>query len=152
MPWIEIGLLLVSLAALFVAWRALREMRALNAKMERLATTVYQARQDQRQKDDEIQNRVAALDVAIQHATGQLRFDPQLPLTELFEMEPRAQTVLAAFHIGGCASCAVDENSSLADAVRERGANLDRVLTALNALPANGGAADLRVPNVRFDA
>lgn len=152
MPWIEIGLLFVSLAALFVAWRALREMRAVNAKLERLATNVYETRREQRQKDDEIQNRVAALDVAIQHATGQLRFDPQLSLTELFEIEPRAQTVLAAFHIGGCVSCAVDENSCLADAARERGADLDRVLAALNALPANGGAADLRVPNIRFDA
>lgn len=152
MPWIEIGMLLVSLVALFVGWRALREMRALNAKMERLAATVYQTRREQRQKDDEIQTHVAALDVAIQHATGRMRFDPQQSLTELFDNEPRAQNVLAAFHIGGCASCAVDENSSLADAARARGADLNSVLTALNALPADGATENMRVPNVRFDS
>lgn len=151
MPFVEIGLLIVSLVALLVAWRAWREMRALNGKMQRLSETLYQTRQEQHQKDAEIQNRVAALDVAVQKATGQLRFDPQQPLGELFEKEPRAQNVLAAFHIGGCASCAVDENTPLGDAVRERGADLDRVLTALNALPANGGAAELRAPNVKFE-
>lgn len=151
MPFIEIGLLVVSLVALLVAWRAWRELRALNAKMERLSETLYQTRQEQRQQDDEIQNRVAALDVALQQATGQMRFDPQQSLTELFEQEPRAQNVLAAFHIGGCASCAVDENASLADAVHARGADLERVLTALNALPANGGAAEMRAPNVKFE-
>ena len=151
MPFLEIGLMVVSLVALVVAWRAWRELRALNAKMERMTTTLYQTRQEQRQKDGEIENRVAALDVAIQQATGQMRFDPQQSLNDLFEQEPRAQNVLAAFHIGGSASCAVAENTSLADAVRERGADLDRVLTALNALPANGGAAPVRVPNVKFE-
>lgn len=151
MPFLEIGLLSVSLVALFVAWRAWRELRALNGKMQRLSETLYQTRQEQRHADEEIQTRVAALDVAVQKATGQLRFDPQQSLAELFENEPRAQNVLAAFHIGGCASCAVDENMRLGDAVRERGADLDRVLTALNALPANGGAAELRAPNVKFE-
>jgi DNA anti-recombination protein RmuC len=151
MPFVEIGLVIMSLVALFVAWRAWRELRALNGKMQRLSETLYQTRQEQRQKDDEIQQRVAALDVALQQATGQMRFDPQQSLAELFEREPRAQNVLAAFHIGGCASCAVDEHATLAEAVRARGANLDNVLTALNALPANGGAPNVRAPNVKFE-
>jgi|SRR5581483_10060748 hypothetical protein len=150
MTFVEIALLLLTLAAMFVAWRALREIRALNAKLERVATTLYETRREQRAQDEEIENRVAALDVAMQKMTGQLRFDPNTPLTHLYEMEPRAANVLAAFHIGGCASCAVDENATLAEAVRARGADLDRVLTALNTLPANGSAPDLRVPNVQL--
>ncbi len=80
-----------------------------------------------------------------------MRFDPGMSLTHLYEIEPRAQGVLAAFHIGGCASCAVDEDGTLADAVQERGADMDKVLAALNTLPANGGQADLRMPNVKFN-
>ena len=151
MPIFEIGLLVLSLVSMFIAWRALQHFRELNSKLERMTTTLYQTRQEQRQQDEALQTRVAAMDVELQKMSGKLRFDPDRPLTELYGIEPRAQNVLAGFHIGGCASCAVDENATLAQAVSERGADLDRVLTALNALPANGEAADLRVPNVKFN-
>jgi ABC-type nickel/cobalt efflux system permease component RcnA len=150
MPLLEIALLLLVLVAMFVAWRAWRAIRALNAKLDRVAATLYETRREQREQDEEIQNRVVALDVALQQMTGELRFDPNISLARLFEMEPRASNVLAAFHIGGCASCAVDENATLAEAVRARGADLDRVLKALNTLPANGRAPDLRAPNVQL--
>ena len=75
-----------------------------------------------------------------------------ITMRELLAQFPGAQRALfRRYHIGGCASCAVDEEGSLAQAVRERGADLDSVLTALNTLPANGGMNDLRMPNVRFD-
>lgn len=151
MPILEIGLLVLSLGALLVAWRALAHVRAMTARLERLSSTLYETRQEQRQQDRAIQNQVAALDVQMQKMSGDIRFDPDAPLTELFAREPRAQNVLAAFHIGGCADCAVDENESLAEAVRARGADLNKVMTALNTLPANGKHTDLRVPNVRLE-
>lgn len=151
MSILEIAALVMAAAALFVAWQSTRRAGELTAKLDRLQTTLYESRQEQRSTQQEFENRLAALDVALQQATGKLRFDPETPLIRLFETEPRAQSVLAAFHIGGCADCAVDENHSLAEAVRERGADLNRILTALNTLPADGGAANLRVPNVKFD-
>lgn len=147
----EIIALITAAAAVFVAWRALQAIKAVTAKLDRLQSAVYETRQEQREQQAQTDTKIAALDVAMQKATGKLRFDPTASLTHLYEIEPRAQSVLAAFHIGGCASCAVDENGTLADAVRERGADLDRVLTALNTLPANGEHADLRMPNVHFD-
>ncbi len=151
MPILEIFAILVAAIAIFFAWRARQEIQTITAKLDRLQTTLYETRQAQRAQQEQMENKVAALDVAMQQATGKLRFDPSTTLTRLYETEPRAQAVLAAFHIGGCASCAVDENGTLADAVRERGADLKQVLTALNTLPANGGSMDLRMPNVRFD-
>ena len=151
MPILEIGLFVLSLAAMFVAWRALQEIKALKAKLERMTATLYETRQEQRAQDEALQNRIAALDVQVQQVSGNLRFNPDQSLTELFEIEPRAQTVLASFHIGGCASCAVGANATLGQAVRERGADLDRVLTALNALPARSEPPDLRAPNVKFE-
>lgn len=151
MPILEIITILVAAAAIFLAWRARQEIQTVTAKLDRLQATLYETRQEQRTQEEQMESKLAALDVSVQKMTGKLRFDPNLALTDLFENEPRAQAVLAAFHIGGCASCAVDENSTLADAVRERGADLDKVLTALNTLPANGERAELRMPNVRFE-
>ncbi len=151
MPVLEIAAILLAAIAIFFARRARQDINSITTKLDRLQTTLYETRQEQRVQQEQVEAKIAALDLAVQQATGKLRFDPNTTLTRLYEIEPRAETVLAAFHIGGCASCAVDENGTLADAVRERGADLNKVLTALNTLPANGGSADLRMPNVRFD-
>lgn len=152
MPILEIFAIVVAAAAAFLAWRAMQEIKAVTAKLDRLQSTVYETRQEQRAGQELTDTKIAALDVSMQKATGNMRFDPNWKLTRLYQEEPRAEAVLAAFHIGGCASCAVDENGTLAQAVQERGANLDKILTALNTLPSNGGQADLRMPNVRFDS
>lgn len=151
MPILEIFAIILSAVAIVLVWRARQELKRVNGKLERLQETVYDTRRAQHAQQQELAQQVAALDVAVQKATGNLRFDPSISLAHLYESEPRAQAILAAFHIGGCASCAVDENGTLAEAVRERGADLNQVLTALNTLPANGGSADLRMPNVRFE-
>lgn len=151
MPILEIFAIVVSLFAIFLAWRARQEIKEITAKLDRVQSTVYETRQEQRNQQAQLETKIATLDVSLQQATGNLRFDPTMTLARLYETEPRAQAVLAAFHIGGCASCAVDEDGTLADAVRERGADMDKVLTALNTLPENGGHADLRMPNVRFE-
>ncbi len=151
MPILEIVAILIALAAGFIAWRATQDLKNVTAKLDRLQTTVYETRKDMKTQQQELENRIATLDVSMQKATGTLRFDPNQSLTHLFQVEPRAESVLAAFHIGGCADCAVDENGSLAQAVRERGADMDRILTALNMLPANGNPIELRMPNVKFE-
>lgn len=151
MPILEIIAIVVAAAAIFLAWRAIREIKSVTAKLDRLQSTVFETRREQRAGQEQMESKLAALDVSVQKATGTMRFDPNWKLTRLYQEEPRAEAVLAAFHIGGCASCAVDENGTLAQAVQERGADLDKILTALNTLPSNGGQADLRMPNVRFD-
>ena len=152
MPILEIVAILLAVVAGFVAWRATQDLKTVTSKLDRLQTTLFETRQEQRAQQEQFETKIAALDVSMQKATGKMRFDPNTPLTRLYQIEPRAQSVLAAFHIGGCASCAVDEDGTLAQAVRERGADLDSILTALNTLPANGGMTDLRMPNVRFDS
>lgn len=152
MPILEIFAIVIAAAAIFIAWRAMREIRSVTAKLDRLQSTVFETRREQRAGQEQMETRLAALDLSVQKATGKIRFDPDWKLTRLYQEEPRAEAVLAAFHIGGCASCAVDENGTLAQAVQERGADLNAILTALNTLPSNGGQADLRVPNVRFES
>lgn len=146
---LDILAILVAAAAIFLAWRASQDLKSLTGKLDRMQTVLYETRQEQRKSQEQVESRIAGLDVSVQKATGKLRFNPDASLTHLYEIEPRAEDILAAFHIGGCAECMVDENHSLAEAVRERGADLDRVLTALNTLPPDGSKIDLRVPNVQ---
>ncbi|GIL14864.1 MAG: hypothetical protein BroJett039_00370 [Chloroflexota bacterium] len=55
MPWLELGAAALSLIALIVVWRAWRQVRALNANMERLAATLHETRPPPSQNEDERQ-------------------------------------------------------------------------------------------------
>lgn len=151
MTILDILALAAAIAAVGLVWRVSRQKAELSAKIDRLQSTLFQTRSDLRGLEERLDLRIGGLDVAVQKATGEYRFDPKMPLVQLYEIEPRAQNVLAAFHIGGCASCAVDESESLEAAVSERGADLDRVLAALSILPQNGQTPELRAPNVHFE-
>ena len=151
MSIVELGLLLVTFVALGIAWRASKRAETLERKVERLQSSIFETRGDLRDTREELETRLSSLDLALKKSTGQLRFDPSIHLKDLFEIEPRAQGLLAAFHIGGCAHCAVDDGETLAEAVQQNGRNLDQVLAALNNLPPDGQSAEIRVPNVHFE-
>ncbi len=151
MTLLEVAILLVALVSLGVTWRARARVQQLDERVSRLLSTVYETRVEQRQLREEIERRLAKLDLAVKQNLGQTRFDPSIRLAELYQLDPRAQTVLAAFHIGGCDHCAVDERETLGEAAQQTGADLNRLLAALNNLPPDGQAPELRTPNVHFE-
>jgi hypothetical protein len=141
---------LMALIALGTAWVAFRRANQLQEKVERLQATLYSTRADLRQMNEELSGRLERVDYVIKKNSGELRFNPSLRLAELYAIEPRAPSVLAPFHIGGCTDCAVDEQATLAEAARQRGADLDRVLVALNNLSPEAQPPGRRTPNVDF--
>jgi hypothetical protein len=86
---------------------------------------------------------------------GNLRVTGDMTVDEITTLHPQAATILAGFHIGGCASCAVDGATRLDQAVVASGGSLEPVLVALNDLvteSADGTAPEerLRTPNVQL--
>jgi hypothetical protein len=57
-----------------------------------------------------------------------------MTIAEIYAMHPRAAEVLAGFHLGGCSSCAVSPDETLAGAARQNNLNLDMMLGALRQL------------------
>jgi hypothetical protein len=151
MTLFEITSLALALVALGLAWRARQRNAELQDRLARALKTLYDTRGNFRALREEYDTKFSSLDVALKKASGELRIEPSLRLSDLYMLEPRAQSVLAAFHIGGCDSCAVDDHATLAEAAQQTGANLDRVLAALNNLPPDGQALELRAPNAHFE-
>ena len=147
----EIITLLVALVAVFAAWRATRQLKELTERFERLQTVTYETRADLRDLKEQLETRLSSLDVALKKANGELRFAPTMRLADLYQVEPRAESILAALHIGGCAHCAVDDSLTIDEAVKQTRTDLNRVLAALNNLPRDGSAVEIRVPNVRLE-
>jgi len=86
---------------------------------------------------------------------GDLKVTPDMTVDQVTALHPQAAAVLAGFHIGGCASCAVDGSTRLEEALTANGGQIEPLLVALNNLVvggADGIAAEepLRVPNVQL--
>jgi hypothetical protein len=71
-----------------------------------------------------------------------------MSVREVIALHPQAQEVLAGFHLGGCSSCAVDPDASLADVCRQSGVDVGLVLANLNNLD---GERPVRLPNITFE-
>jgi hypothetical protein len=72
-------------------------------------------------------------------------------------LHPQAGQVMAALHLGGCSSCAVEAESTLAAACAEQGVDLNGLLDNLNGLfSTNNGNGDrtaqpVKLPNVELN-
>jgi hypothetical protein len=72
-------------------------------------------------------------------------------------VHPQVQQVLAGFHLGGCSSCAVDPDDTLAEICAGQGQDLNLLIQNLNLLLDGGnghnGAAlqPVKIPNVELN-
>ncbi len=63
------------------------------------------------------------------------RFEADMTLGAALKMHERAREVFAAFHLGGCTHCAMNETETIAQATAGYGINAEKLLSALNELP-----------------
>jgi hybrid cluster-associated redox disulfide protein len=59
-----------------------------------------------------------------------------MKIADAIAMNPRVRDVLAQFHLGGCSSCAINEEHSIEQAATSYGIDLGRLMDALAALGA----------------
>jgi hybrid cluster-associated redox disulfide protein len=64
------------------------------------------------------------------------RFVPEMTVDAALALHPSARWVFAAYHIGGCAHCAISSEETLAEVAAGYELPLERMLADLNALLA----------------
>lgn len=86
---------------------------------------------------------------------GDGRFHADMSVGEAVSADPRANSVLSAFSIGGCSGCSADDETTLRFAAGSTGKDVDKLVAMLNALDGAGGAQVVenlqRRPNVQLD-
>lgn len=136
MNWIELVMITaVGVIALMAHRRGSSLEREIEFVRRRNQDRVYEL-------SDEIEKLTAEVRTlrARVHASGELRFTPNLLIDELDDIHPDATSVLASFQIGGCGgcggscSCGGGQAATLAEAAAEKGLDVNQVLAALNAL------------------
>lgn len=147
--------LLLGAVALLWAWRCSRAVGDLRDRNERLSSRLNNLRLEMHRADEAHQQSIAQLRFELMRQSGDLKVTGDMTVDAVTASHPQAAAVLAGFHIGGCASCAVDGSTRLEEAVAENGGQLEPVLVALNILLAEGAGRSiaeeqLKTPNVQL--
>lgn len=153
----EIVALLVAGVALLFAIYSARRAHSLEDRLARYNSLLYEAMGKAESLEERLQEEIGGLHTEIRRRAGEIRFTPTMTIAEARAMHPLAQQVLAGFHLGGCASCAVNDTDTIGAACAAHGISQEALLGALNNLataPVSGNGTRageaLRFPNVQL--
>ena len=150
--------LVVALAAVILAWNLYRKNGELKERIAQVNSRVYHLRQEMLEAQEKAGLQLTGLKFQLLQLKGELKVTPDMKIGEVVALHPQAGQVLAGFHLGGCSSCSVDNDQSLAEAAALNSRELSPILVALNGLLAEeaGGyngpvpAERLKTPNVEL--
>lgn len=141
----DIIALVVALAAFGYAYLSQRKFDDLKRRLSRATSNLYDLSSQIEDLGAQLNARDKALRFEIRKAAGQIDFGPQSTIGLIQSEHPYAEQILAGFHMGGCHSCAVAPEETIADAC----ARLEVSETALLAALRNG-AAPLPVSDIEL--
>jgi hypothetical protein len=157
--------LVLAFAAIVWVWSQQREIERLTRRLDRYNKALFDMGDEVRTLREESAASMAELRVALNRQAGSLRFAPEMSLREAQLIHPQVHEVLAGFHLGGCESCAVEPDDTLAEICAAKGVPMEQLLGTLNLLvagdgsyAANGGASraapmlqHVKLPNVSLE-
>ncbi len=148
--------LMIGGIALAYAWKLQQELNTATRRLDRYNRALFDANDEMRQLREELVSTGAKLRVELQQRTGTIAFQPEMTVREAQLLHPQAQQILAGFHLGGCSSCAVEPDETLATVAANSGLELDVLLKNLNLLvergyaQRNGALQPVKIPNVEL--
>jgi hypothetical protein len=148
--------LLVGLIAVAYAWKLNQELNTATRRLDRYNKALFDASDELRRLRAEVAETTAQLRVAIQQSQGEVTFAPTTTVREAQLLHPQAAQILASFHLGGCSSCAIAPDDTLAQVCTEHGQDVGLVINNLNHLMLQGNGhrtstpQPVKLPNVEL--
>ena len=152
--WLALG---VALVATGYAWKLNHELGLARRRLDRYNRALFDATDDIRKLREELSDLAAQLHVEIMQRAGSPAYHPAMTVQQAHLLHPQAQVVLAAYHLGGCDSCAVALDETLADVCARSGTDVQKVVADLNQLIGggqgrnNGLAQHVKMPNIEVE-
>ncbi len=149
--------LLVAVLALGYAWKLNQELNTATRRLDRYNKALFDANDDIRRLRAEVAESTTALRVAIKRGQGEIAFTPTTTVREAELLHPQAGQILAKFHLGGCNSCAVEPDETLAQICAEHGQDIGLLINNLNCLLPLGNEhhmstlQPIKLPNVELN-
>ncbi len=120
-----------ALAAFAFAFFTRRQVQELNRRLSTTRSHVYELLSRIEELEEGLQAQGKELRFEIKKAAGQVHFGPETTIGEVQAVHPFADRIMAAFHMGGCHSCAVSPDETIAEACARLGVNQAAFLAAL---------------------
>ncbi|RLT40424.1 MAG: hypothetical protein DWI57_08475 [Chloroflexi bacterium] len=154
--------LLIGLAGLIYAWLVRQDLDKATRRLDRYNRTLYDASEQIRKLEERQVVTEAELRAEIARSSGRASFRSAMTVRESYALHPQAQEILAAYHMGGCHSCAVELDDTIAQVCTNAGVDVGQVIGDLNTLlagqPGNGngnghanGLQRVKLPNLSLE-
>jgi hypothetical protein len=131
---IDVFIALAAFGALGVALAALLRERSLRESLRDARRRLYLAQARLNELEGAMQKELQSLRAAISRQTGGAAFDPAMRVADAIAIDPHVRDVLAQFHLGGCSSCAIDEEQTIAQAALGSGVDVGQLMATLDSL------------------
>jgi hybrid cluster-associated redox disulfide protein len=125
---------LLALGALVISTVTWFRQRFLRDALRDALRRLYLAQARLNELESTVQKDMQALRGMVQRQSGGIVLEPSMKIAEAIALDPRMRDVLAQFHLGGCSSCAIDEEDTIEQAAVSHGIDLGRLMAALTAL------------------
>ncbi|CAN5376226.1 hypothetical protein BH10CHL1_BH10CHL1_15640 [soil metagenome] len=133
---IEVIALIVAGVGLVYTWKLHQELNTASRRLDRYNRALFDANDEIRHLREEMATTTAQLRVELKQVSGDLSFQPEMTVREVQMLHPQAQQILAGFHLGGCSSCAIEPDDTLAKICAENELDLNALIGNLNLLVA----------------
>jgi hybrid cluster-associated redox disulfide protein len=134
---ITVLIALIACIALGIAVITFFRQRFLRDALRDAQRRLYLAQARLNELENTVQKELQALRSLMRQQSGGSCFEPSMKIADAIALDPRIRDVLAQFHLGGCSSCAINEEHTIEQAAMSYGVDLDRLMVALTAL-SNG--------------
>jgi hybrid cluster-associated redox disulfide protein len=125
---------LIAVVALGMAAITFFRQRFLRDSLRDAQRRLYLAQARLNELETTLQKELHALRSLLRWQSGGSVFDPSMKITDAIAIDPRIRDVFAQFHLGGCSSCAINEEHTIEQAAMSYGLDLDRLMAALTGL------------------
>lgn len=136
---------LIALVALGTGTITFFRQRFLRDALRDVQRRLYLAQARLNELESHMQKELSVLRSLMQRQSGGPLFDPSMRIADAIAIDSRVREVLAQFHLGGCSSCAINEEDTIEQAARSYGVDVDRLIAALTVL-SNGQEPAIDTP------
>jgi hybrid cluster-associated redox disulfide protein len=118
--------------------------RSLRESLQDARRRLYLAQARLNELESAMQKELQSLRAVVRQHIGSAVFEPTMRIAEAIAIDPRVRDVLAQFHLGGCSSCAINEEHSIAQAALSYSIDVGRLMAALEALQSESQSLQSR--------
>ncbi len=147
----ELAAVIIASVALIVAYLAVRQISALQERLDQTAGIVAELRTALNETTGKLNEQLSGQRLAARQQSGETVFSPKMTIAEAMQVHPKVSDVLDSFHLGGCSHCAVSDVDTLEGACQTYGIDQKALMAALNGLAGgNTGGASVPVKNTQI--